>query len=155
RLASAAGRPAGGLAGRVPVAGGGAESPRLPALRPAGGNEREPVHDADRPRPPGAAADRRRRHLPGAAGRPPADGRDGVTPSRCAAEWTQEKPMPDPTPLHDVERAAGAEFAEVAGWLVPARYGDLTAEYDRACTGAAVFDLSHRGKVELTGPDAP
>src|SRR5438094_190646 len=63
--------------------------------------------------------------------------------------------MPDPTPLHDVEQAAGAAFAEIAGWLVPARYGDPAAEYDRARTGAAVFDVSHRGKVELTGPDAP
>src|SRR5438552_3870503 len=63
--------------------------------------------------------------------------------------------MPDPSPLYDVEQAAGARFAESAGWLVPAHYGDPAAEYGRAHTAAAVFDVSHRGKVELTGPDAP
>src|SRR3954452_4315184 len=28
-------------------------------------------------------------------------------------------------------------------------------DYDRARTAAAVFDVSDRGKLELTGPDAP
>src|SRR3954466_4420141 len=32
---------------------------------------------------------------------------------------------------------------------------DRISEYDRARTGAAVFDTSDRGKVEFTGPDAP
>jgi tRNA-modifying protein YgfZ len=38
---------------------------------------------------------------------------------------------------------------------VPAHYGDPAAEYRRARESAALFDLSHRGKLELTGPDAP
>ncbi|HEY1380370.1 MAG TPA: glycine cleavage T C-terminal barrel domain-containing protein [Gemmataceae bacterium] len=63
--------------------------------------------------------------------------------------------MREPTPLHDIERAAGAGFAEVAGWLVPVRYGDATAEYERARGSAALFDISHRGKVELGGSDVP
>jgi folate-binding protein YgfZ len=32
---------------------------------------------------------------------------------------------------------------------------DPAGEYDRARTGAALFDTSDRGKVEFTGPDAP
>jgi tRNA-modifying protein YgfZ len=59
------------------------------------------------------------------------------------------------TPLHDVERAAGARFASTADWSMPADFGDPAAEYERARTGAALFDICHRGKVELTGPDAP
>jgi folate-binding protein YgfZ len=31
----------------------------------------------------------------------------------------------------------------------------MAADYDRARSGAALFDVSKRGKVELTGPDAP
>src|SRR5689334_4635448 len=58
------------------------------------------------------------------------------------------------TPLHDVISAAGATFAEDAGWAVPVRYGDAAAEYRQAREGAALFDVSHRGKVELTGPEA-
>jgi tRNA-modifying protein YgfZ len=63
--------------------------------------------------------------------------------------------MPQPTPLEAVTRAAGATFAEVAGFTVPARYGDATVEYGQAREGAALFDVSHRGKIELSGPDAP
>src|SRR5438067_8029175 len=65
------------------------------------------------------------------------------------------RPMPQPTPLDAVTRAAGAAFTEVAGYAVPAHYGDAAAEYGQARDGAALFDASARGKVELTGADAP
>jgi tRNA-modifying protein YgfZ len=38
---------------------------------------------------------------------------------------------------------------------MPAHYGDALAEYRQALDGAALFDASRRGKLELTGPDAP
>src|SRR6478752_4651377 len=47
--------------------------------------------------------------------------------------------MTDSAPLYNAEQAGGAQVAE----------------YDRARTTAAVFDISDHGKVELTGPDAP
>ena len=62
--------------------------------------------------------------------------------------------MAEKTPLHDAAAQAGAVFADDAGWLVPAHFGDVGAEYDRARSGAVLFDQSHRGKVELTGADA-
>src|SRR3954469_21107312 len=62
--------------------------------------------------------------------------------------------MPERTPLYDVTAAAGAAFAEEAGWQVPAHFGDPAAEYARARAGAGLWDVSHRGKVELTGPEA-
>jgi len=37
---------------------------------------------------------------------------------------------------------------------MPRHYGDSAAEYRQARTAVALFDLSHRGKVELTGPEA-
>jgi folate-binding protein YgfZ len=58
------------------------------------------------------------------------------------------------TPLHDLTTRAGAAFAEDTGWLVPARFGDVAGEYRQAREGGALFDVSHRGKVELTGPEA-
>jgi folate-binding protein YgfZ len=62
--------------------------------------------------------------------------------------------MADPTPLHDVTARDGAAFTEDAGWQVPARFSGAAAEYTRARSGAALFDVSPRGKVELTGPEA-
>jgi folate-binding protein YgfZ len=62
--------------------------------------------------------------------------------------------MSDRSPIHDATALAGAAFVDDAGWLMPAHYGDAAAEYRQAHEGAALFDLSHRGKVELTGKEA-
>jgi len=62
--------------------------------------------------------------------------------------------MPNTTPLHEMTTGGGAHFEEEAGWLVPADFGDDSAEYSVALCDAAVFDQSHHGKVEVSGPDA-
>ncbi len=62
--------------------------------------------------------------------------------------------MSERSPLHDATTHAGAIFGEEAGWTMPVDYGDPAAEYRQAREAAALFDLSHRGKVELTGPEA-
>ena len=62
--------------------------------------------------------------------------------------------MAERSPLHDVTAAAGAVFSDSAGWDIPARYGEVRAEYEAARRGAALFDLSLRGKVEVAGGDA-
>jgi len=59
------------------------------------------------------------------------------------------------SPLATVAAAAGAHVRDFAGWPLPASYGDVPGEYRQALDGAALFDVSHRGKLELTGPDAP
>src|SRR5262249_18045282 len=43
---------------------------------------------------------------------------------------------------------------EDAGWLLPGDFGDPNQEYERTYRGAAFFDTSHHGKVQLAGPDA-
>src|SRR5947207_14844866 len=62
--------------------------------------------------------------------------------------------MSERSPLHETTTRAGAVFTEDAGWTMPLHYGNAVAEYRQAREGAALFDLSHRGKVELTGPEA-
>jgi folate-binding protein YgfZ len=62
--------------------------------------------------------------------------------------------MSERSPLHETTSRAGATFAEEAGWTMPLHYGDADAEYRRAREEAALFDLSHRGKVEVTGDEA-
>jgi aminomethyltransferase len=62
--------------------------------------------------------------------------------------------MPKKTPLHDVHVALGASLADFAGWTMPIRYGSDVAEHHAVRTAAGLFDLSHMGEVEVTGPEA-
>jgi folate-binding protein YgfZ len=62
--------------------------------------------------------------------------------------------MAEQTPLHDASVRDGAQFGGDAGWQVPTRFGDVAAEYEAVRSGAGLFDVSHRGKVELTGKEA-
>ncbi len=61
--------------------------------------------------------------------------------------------MPELTPFHKVEQAAGAIFGAWAGWSLPARFGDGAEEYRLAREAAVMFDVSHRARVELRGAD--
>jgi folate-binding protein YgfZ len=60
-----------------------------------------------------------------------------------------------PSPLYETARQAGATFAQVAGWDMPVHFGDSAGEYQRTLSAASVFDQSHRGKLEIIGPEAP
>lgn len=62
--------------------------------------------------------------------------------------------MVEPSPLHGDTQLAGAVLVEEAGWLMPLHFGNAQAEYAQAHERAVLSDLSHRGKVELAGPDA-
>jgi folate-binding protein YgfZ len=62
--------------------------------------------------------------------------------------------MPALTPFHLITTTGGAGFTEVDGWTIPHDFGDSNQEYEQACQAAALFDVSHHGKVELAGPEA-
>lgn len=62
--------------------------------------------------------------------------------------------MSGQSPVHELTAAQGAVFEDEAGWPMPAQYGDPLAECRQAVEHAALFDLSHEGKVEVTGKDA-
>jgi glycine cleavage system T protein len=55
--------------------------------------------------------------------------------------------------LHDHHGKLGATFEEVAGWDMPAHYGDWIAEYRAVRRAVGLADLSHRGKIRVTGDD--
>ncbi|MDA0999344.1 MAG: hypothetical protein O2807_02340 [bacterium] len=61
--------------------------------------------------------------------------------------------MPE-SPLMELHEARGARFIEEAGWKMPADFGDPGAEHRAGREGAALIDLSHRGIVRFSGPDA-
>jgi len=58
------------------------------------------------------------------------------------------------TPLRAVHERLGATMTDFAGWLMPLRYVGETAEHNAVRTSAALFDLSHMGEIEVTGPGA-
>lgn len=55
--------------------------------------------------------------------------------------------------LTDLHQLNGAVFVEQDGWLLPAHFGDATAEYQCVRTAAGLFDLPHRALLQFTGPD--
>jgi aminomethyltransferase len=58
------------------------------------------------------------------------------------------------TPLHDRHVAAGARLVPFAGWEMPVQYSGIREEHIAVRTRAGVFDVSHMGEIETTGPDA-
>ena len=62
--------------------------------------------------------------------------------------------MAKPTALYDVHAALGAQFTDFAGWSMLLRYGSELAEHHAVRQTAGLFDLSHMGEIEVTGPQA-
>ncbi len=66
-----------------------------------------------------------------------------------------EATEPRRSPLEESHRRAGASFREEDGCLVPSSFGDVGAEYEAVRGGGAgLFDLSARGRVEVSGGEA-
>lgn len=55
--------------------------------------------------------------------------------------------------LHEQHLKLKAVFGEVSGWQMPAHYGDPMAEHTAVRNGVGIADLSHRGKIRVTGED--
>src|SRR5690242_3718334 len=59
------------------------------------------------------------------------------------------------TPLHDRHVAAGARLVPFAGWEMPVQYpAGIRAEHTAVRERAGVFDVSHMGEIETSGPEA-
>lgn len=60
------------------------------------------------------------------------------------------------SPLHDRHEALGAKTAEFGGWSMPLEYAGagVVKEHTAVREAVGVFDVSHLGKVLVTGPGA-
>src|SRR5215216_7395504 len=58
------------------------------------------------------------------------------------------------TPLYDRHVAAGAKLVPFAGWEMPVQYAGIKAEHSSVRGHAGIFDVSHMGEIETTGPGA-
>jgi aminomethyltransferase len=63
---------------------------------------------------------------------------------------------PRRSPLHERHAAAGAKFAPFGGWEMPLEYagGGVLKEHTAVREAVGVFDVSHLGKVRVTGTGA-
>lgn len=58
------------------------------------------------------------------------------------------------TPLHDWHTAHGAKMVDFAGWSMPVRYSTIVEEHQATRSAAGLFDISHMGRLRITGAEA-
>ena len=61
---------------------------------------------------------------------------------------------PRRTPLAEAHEKAGARMVDFAGWFMPVQYESILAEHAAVREAAGLFDVSHMGEVEISGPGA-
>ncbi|WP_435073595.1 glycine cleavage system aminomethyltransferase GcvT [Halorubrum sp. HHNYT27] len=57
-------------------------------------------------------------------------------------------------PLHETHEARGAKFTDFGGWQMPVEFDSIREEHTAVREAVGVFDVSHMGEVEVSGPDA-
>ncbi len=55
------------------------------------------------------------------------------------------------TPLHDWHASHGGRLVDFAGWSMPVQYSSIVAEHTATRKAAALFDVSHMGRLRFTG----
>ncbi|HKW70070.1 MAG TPA: glycine cleavage system aminomethyltransferase GcvT [Candidatus Dormibacteraeota bacterium] len=58
------------------------------------------------------------------------------------------------TPLYDRHVALGARMVDFGGWVMPQQYTSIRDEHFAVREAAALFDVSHMGRLLFTGPGA-
>lgn len=56
------------------------------------------------------------------------------------------------TPLIDAHRKAQGKLVDFAGWEMPIQYTGVVDEYQTVRRHAGLFDVSHMGRISVTGP---
>ena len=57
-------------------------------------------------------------------------------------------------PLSAVHEERGASFTDFGGWEMPVEFDSIREEHAAVRSAAGIFDVSHMGEIEVTGPDA-
>ncbi len=56
------------------------------------------------------------------------------------------------TPLYEEHKKLGAKIVPFAGWEMPLSYAGVLEEHRATRSGVGLFDISHMGRIEVTGP---
>src|SRR3990167_3389494 len=62
--------------------------------------------------------------------------------------------MTKQTPLFEEHKRLHARLVDFAGWMMPVQYTGVIPEHLAVRAHAGLFDVSHMGEFELSGPDA-
>jgi aminomethyltransferase len=57
-------------------------------------------------------------------------------------------------PLRELHADRGAKFTEFGGWDMPVEFDGIRVEHEAVRSAAGLFDVSHMGEIEVSGPDA-
>ncbi|TKX59085.1 glycine cleavage system protein T [Halorubrum sp. SS7] len=57
-------------------------------------------------------------------------------------------------PLHEAHDERGAKFTDFGGWQMPVEFDSIRTEHAAVRESVGVFDVSHMGEIEVSGPDA-
>jgi len=71
-----------------------------------------------------------------------------------AWDWTEPESELKKTELHAIHEEMGAKLVPFAGWEMPVRYSSVLEEHQAVRNGAGLFDVSHMGVFEISGPHA-
>ena len=58
------------------------------------------------------------------------------------------------TPLFDAHVKAGARMVPFGGWEMPVQYTGIVEEHRAVRAAVGLFDVSHMGEFEVSGPNA-
>jgi aminomethyltransferase len=58
------------------------------------------------------------------------------------------------TPFYNWNKDHGAKFVDFAGWEMPISYGSIIQEHNQVRTAGGMFDVSHMGRIKISGRHA-
>ena len=67
---------------------------------------------------------------------------------------TFRPPMLKRTPLYEFHVACGAKMVDFAGWEMPILYRGIVEEHLQTRSSGSLFDVSHMGRLHVSGSDA-
>ncbi|MFO7944459.1 MAG: glycine cleavage system aminomethyltransferase GcvT [Anaerolineales bacterium] len=81
---------------------------------------------------------------------------DELAPEADVETWAWEEPEQPlkKTPLNEIHKEMGGNMVPFAGWEMPVRYGSVLEEHRAVRNAAGLFDVSHMGVFEVSGPNA-
>src|SRR6478672_4281019 len=63
-----------------------------------------------------------------------------------------EAPSLKRTPLYPLHRELGAKLIDFGGWEMPVQYAGILEEHRAVRERVGIFDVSHMGELEVSGP---
>lgn len=79
---------------------------------------------------------------------------DPADPNPAEPDGPESDKSPRPTALRAEHQRAGARLVDFAGWELPIQYDGIQAEHRVVREQAGIFDVSHMGRVSVTGTGA-